>query len=92
MPLKLKSGCLTSTGSEGLLFMDSGAGDQVVHVTLDALKAVADPPRADDFRLQTFIEAFSTIASRKFDSGLFDETGHIKVEAADALEWRASQL
>ena len=89
MPLKLKSGFLTSDGSEARLLMDSGAGDQVVMITHEALEAIADPPRADEFRLQQHIETFSLIASDKFDNGAFDPTGHIHITADDVKKWRS---
>jgi hypothetical protein len=88
MPLKLKSGFLTSSGQEGRLLMDTGIGDQVVVVTHNALEAIADPPRADEFRLQEHIEAFSRIASDKFDGKQFDPTGHIRVTSEDVRNWR----
>ncbi|KGD96385.1 hypothetical protein JL39_17435 [Rhizobium sp. YS-1r] len=90
MPLTLKSGFLTSSGYEGRLIMSSGAGDQVVVVTHDALAAIADPPRVDEFRLQEYIETFSRIASEKFDGGLFDSTGHVCVTVGDIRKWRTS--
>ncbi|MFB9952365.1 hypothetical protein ACFFP0_26280 [Rhizobium puerariae] len=90
MTLTLKSGFLTSSGYEGRLIMSTGAGDQVVVVTHDALAAIADPPRVDEFRLQEYIEAFSRIASDKFDGGIFDATGHVCVTADDVRKWRSS--
>ncbi|WP_429925680.1 hypothetical protein ACQY1H_23585 (plasmid) [Agrobacterium vitis] len=88
MPLKLKSGFLTSSGNEGRLLMDSGTGDQVVVITRNALEAIADPPRADEFRLQEHIEAFSRIASDKFDGHQFDPAGHVRVTSEDVRSWR----
>jgi hypothetical protein len=89
MPLKLKSGFMTSSGIEGRLLMDCGAGDQVVTIDLEALEAIADPPRADEFRLQEYVQAFSHIASDKFDRRDFDATGHVCVTASDARDWRS---
>ncbi|MCC2611001.1 hypothetical protein [Neorhizobium petrolearium] len=90
MPLKLKSGFLTSSGDEGRLLMDSGTGDEVVVVSYNALEAIADPPRADEFRLQQYIEAFSQIASNKFDEKQFGRAGHIRVTSEDVRNWRVS--
>lgn len=89
MPLKLKSAFMTSTGNDARLLMDCGVGDQIVSVTHEALEAVADPPRADEFRLQEFIETFSQIASLKFDRREFDQTGHVSVMAQDVRSWQA---
>ncbi|MEH0295929.1 hypothetical protein V6R98_27525 [Agrobacterium sp. CCNWLW71] len=90
MPLKLKSGFMVSSGAEARLLMDCGVGDQIVLVSQGALEAIADPPRADEFRLQQFIEAFSEIASEKFDKHALDQTGHVNVTADDARAWRAT--
>lgn len=90
MPRKLKSGFLMSSGDEGRLVMDSGIGDQVVIVTRDALEAVADPPRADEFRLQEYIELFSQIASAKFDEKLLDASGHVRLTSEDVRTWLAA--
>ena len=90
MPLTLRSGFMTSTGEEGRLLMDSGAGDQIVIVTNGALKMVASPPRADEFRLQEYIDLFSTIASGKFDAGLLDGAGHVCVTVSDVQTWHTS--
>ena len=64
MPLRLKSGFMLASGTEGRLLMDCGLGDRVVSISRAALEAIADPPRSDEFRLQEYIEAFSEIASR----------------------------
>jgi hypothetical protein len=90
MPLKLKSGFMVSSGAEGRLLMDCGVGDQVVLIGQDALEAIADPPRADEFRLQEFIETFSFIASEKFDKHALDPSGHVRVTAEDVRAWRAA--
>lgn len=90
MPLKLKSGFMTASGADGRLLMDCGIGDQIVLITHDALEAIADPPRADEFRLQEYIDTFSRIASEKFDKRMFDDAGRISVTAEDARKWRAT--
>ena len=90
MPLTLKSGFLTSSGYEGRIIMASSVGDHVVVVTHDALAAIADPPRVDEFRLQEYIEVFSRIASDKFDRSLLDASGHVCVTAGDVRKWRAT--
>lgn len=86
MPLTLKSGFLTSSGEEGRLLMDSGTGVVVVEISRHALEAIADPPRADEFRLQQYIEAFSRIASEKYDEKRFDPTGHVRVTSKDVRD------
>lgn len=83
MPLTLKSGFLTSSGEEGRLLMDSGAGMVVVEISHHALEAIADPPRADEFRLQQYIETFSRIASEKFDAKQFEPAGRLRVTSRD---------
>ncbi|WP_371412525.1 hypothetical protein [Neorhizobium sp. T25_13] len=90
MPLKLKSGFLMSSGDEGRLVMDSGVGDQIVIVAREALEAVADPPRVDEFRLQEYIDVFSRIASAKFDERLLDSRGHVHVTSEDVRTWHAA--
>ena len=89
MPLKLKSGFMTSDGNEGRLLMDSGIGDQVVLVTRDALETTAIPPRADEFRLQEYLDLFGQIASDKFDRKEFDAAGHIRVTSEDIRTFRS---
>ena len=89
MPLKLKSGFMTSDGNEGRLLMDSGTGDQVVLVTHDALETIANPPRADEFRLQEYVDLFGQIASDKFDRREFDAAGHIRVTSEDIRTFRS---
>lgn len=89
MPLHLKSGFMTSSGAEARLLMDSGAGDQIISITIGALEAVADPPRADEFRLQNYIDTFSRIAGEKYDRAEFDLSGHVRVTADDVRAWRS---
>ncbi|MCF3638749.1 hypothetical protein LXM94_02025 [Rhizobium sp. TRM95111] len=90
MPLKLKSGFLTSSGEDGRLLMDSGAGEEIVFVSRHALESIADPPRVDEFRLQQYIDSFSQIASDKYDGGRLDPTGHVRVTSQDVRDWRAA--
>lgn len=90
MPLKLKSGFMVSSGEDGRLLMESNVGEEVVVVSRHALETMADPPRVDEFRLQQYIDAFSQIASDKYDGGRLDATGHIRVTSQDVRNWRAA--
>lgn len=67
--------------------MDSGAGIVVVEISHHALEAVADPPRADEFRLQKYIDTFSRIASEKYDEKQLNPAGHIRVTSKDVRTW-----